>query len=163
MNIGDILPYIHFYSEEERVKEYSIPTDPDADPAEWILSSKDDDDLGSKAWMCMDDKETGQAHGLIFQSNIGFLDDANDGIQVKSSVHQHVKLPGLEADTGDLFAVRNAYEDGQHNLVFSEGINILFNVEFITFQTGGYESVARESELYQLLVKDRPIFRENMQ
>jgi hypothetical protein len=92
MNIGEILPYIHFYSEDERVKEYTIPVDPDADPAEWILSSKDDDDLGSKAWMCMDDKNTGQTHGLIFQSNTGYIDGINDGIQVKSSVHQHVKL-----------------------------------------------------------------------
>jgi len=162
MNIGEILPYIHFYSEDERVKEYTIPVDPDADPAEWILSFKDDDDLGSKAWMCMDDKNTGQTHGLIFQSNTGYIDGINDGIQVKSSVHQHVKLPGLEADSGDLFAVRNAYEDGQHDLVLTDDTNILFNVEFITFQKGGYESVGLESEIYRILIEDKPIYRGNV-
>jgi hypothetical protein len=162
MNIGEILPYIHFYSEDERIKEYSIPIDPNSDPAEWILSSKDDDDLGSKAWMCMDDGETGKTHGLIFESNTGFIDGINDGIQVKSSVHQHVKLPGLEADSGDLFAVRNAYEDNQHNLVIQEDTNLIFNVEFITFQMGGYESIALESELYKILIEDRPIYRGNV-
>jgi hypothetical protein len=161
MNIGDILPFIHFYSEDERVKEYTIPIDPDSDPAEWILSATDDDDLGSKAWMCMDDKESGQTHGLIFESNTGFIEGVNDGIQVKSSVHQHVKLPGLEADSGDLFAVRNAYEDNQHNLVINDDINVIFNVEFITFQKGGFESIAMESDLYRNLIKDRPIYRGN--
>jgi len=162
MNIGEILPFIHFYSEDEKVKEYSMPVDPNSDPAEWILSSKDDDDLGGNSWMCVDDIKTGQAHGLIFESNTGFIEGVNDGIQVKSSVQQHVKLPGLEADSGDLFAVRNAYEDGQHNLILSEGLNVFFNVNFITFQKGGYESVAREAELYKILVENIPLFRENV-
>lgn len=162
MNIGEILPFIHFYSEDEKVKEYSMPVDPNSDPAEWILSSKDDDDLGSNSWMCIDDKTTGQSHGLIFESNTGYIEGTYDGIQVKSSVHQHVKLPGLEADSGDLFAVRNAYEDGQHNLILSEGTNVLFNVNFITFQKGGYESVANEAGIYKILVKDIPLFRENV-
>ncbi|MEA2055965.1 MAG: hypothetical protein U9O49_03945 [Candidatus Thermoplasmatota archaeon] len=162
MNMGDILPFIHFHSEDGSVKEYSIPTDPDVDPAEWILSSTDDDDLGSKAWMCMSDPLTGQAHGLIFESSTGFLEGEDDGIQIKSSIHQHVKLPGLEADSGDLYAVRNAYEDGKHNTVLLEGTNVVFNTEFITFQKGGYEAIDAGSELYQELVRDRPINRENV-
>ena len=100
-------------------------------------------------------------YGLIFESNTDFIDGVNDGIQVKSSVHQHVKLPGLEADSGDLFAVRNAYEDGQHSLILSEGMNVLFNVNFITFQNGGYESVAKEAELYKILIENMPLIREN--
>jgi len=162
MNIGEILPNIHFYSEDERVKEYSMPIDPNSDPAEWILSAKDDDDLGSKAWMSVDDIKTGQAHGLIFKSNTGFIEGVHDGIQVKSSVHQHVKLPGLEADSGDLFAVRNAYEDGEHNLILTEGMNVIFYVEFITFQKGGHESVAKEADIYKILVENIPLYRGNV-
>ncbi|MEA3458921.1 MAG: hypothetical protein U9R21_09635 [Candidatus Thermoplasmatota archaeon] len=162
MNIGEILPNIHFHAEDESIREYSMPTNPDADPAEWILSATDDDDLGSKAWLCMDDPSTGHAHGLIFGSSTGFLEGAEDGIQVKSSVHQHVNLPGLEADSGDLFAIRNAYEGGKHNTVLPEGMNVNFNIEFITFQKGGYEAVDAESEIYQELVGDRPIYRGNV-
>ena len=162
MNIGEILPNIHFHAEDESIREYSMPTDPEADPAEWILSATDDDDLGSKAWLCMDDPSTGQAHALIFESSTGFLEGEDDGIQVKSSVHQHVNLPGLEADSGDLFAIRNAYEGGKHNTVLPEGMNVNFNIEFITFQKGGYEAVDAESEIYQKLVGDRPIYRGNV-
>ena len=162
MNIGEIFPNIHFHAEDESIRGYSIPTDPDADPAEWILSATDDDDLGSKAWLCMDDPSTGRAHGLIFESSTGFLEGEDDGIQVKSSVHQHVNLPGLEADSGDLFAIRNAYEGGKHNTVLPEGMNVNFNIEFITFQKGGYEAVDAESEIYQELVGDRPIYRGNV-
>ncbi len=162
MNIGEILPEIHFYSEDEKIKEYSMPVDPNSDPAEWILSTMDDEDLGSKAWMSIDDIKTGLAHGLVFESNNGFIEGINDGIQIKSSIHQHVKLPGLEADSGDLFAVRNAYEDGQHNLILEEGLNVSFNVEFITFQKGGYESVSKEAELYKLLINNVPLNRGNV-
>lgn len=162
MNLGNILPYIHFHGEGDIIKEYTLPTDPTADPAEWILSAKDDEDLGTNAWMCIDDPTTGIAHGLIFESNTGFLEGENDGIQVKSSVHQHVKLPGLEADSGDLFAMKNAYENGQHDTELTAGTNVLFNVEFVTFQTGGYQAVEQEANLYQKLIPLRPISRENV-
>jgi hypothetical protein len=102
MNIGEILPKIHFYSEDNNIIDYDVPTDPDAHPAEWILTTADDNDLGEKAWIAMNDPSTGKAHGFIFSSNTGFISGENDGIQVKSSIHQHVKLPGLEADTGDV-------------------------------------------------------------
>ena len=162
MNIGDILPKIHFHSEYGNIKEYSMPVDPDADPAEWILSAVDDEDLGSEAWMCIDDPSSGQSHGLIFESNTGFLNDDNDGIQIKASVHQHVNLPGLEADSGDLFAIRNAYENGNHDTVINEGIEVVFNIEFMTTQNGGYSEVQKESVIFQKLIGDRPIFRENV-
>jgi len=161
MNLGEILPKIHFYSEDETIIDYDMPTDPNAHPADWLLGYSDDQDLGSKAWLCIDDPETGQAHGLIFEANTGFLEGENDGIQVKASVHQHVKLPGLEADSGDLFAFRNAFENGDHLTSLSKGENILFNVEYLALQEGGYERVDIESLLFQELIKDVPIIREN--
>ena len=161
MNIGDILPSIHFYSDDESIKEYSIPSDPSTEKAEWILSSTDDVNVGGKAWLCMDDPSTGKAHGLVFESNTGFLEGTEDGLQVKASTKQHVKLPGLEADTGDVFATRNSYEDGKHDTSLPKGMDISFNIEAITFQTEGYEAVDKESEIYQKLIVERPITRGN--
>ncbi|RLF27200.1 MAG: hypothetical protein DRN01_03065, partial [Thermoplasmata archaeon] len=100
MNVGNILPYLHIYGEDDSIKEYTIPTNPESHQPEWILSTADDIDLGSKAWLCIDDPSTGKTHALVFQSNTGLLEGEEDGIQVKASVKQVVKLPGLEADTG---------------------------------------------------------------
>jgi len=157
MNIGEILPDVHLYGEDETIRMYEIPTDPDADPAEWLLSSDDDEDLGSKAWFCIDDPATGIAHGLIFDRNTGILEGPDDGIQIKSSVHQHVKLPGLEADSGDVYAMRNAYEDDKHDTTLPKDLHVSFNVEYIAVQEGGFEMVDSESEIFQTLIKDRPI------
>ena len=161
MNIGNILPKIHFYTEDDTIREYDIPTDPEADPADWLLGTNDDQDLGSKAWLCIDDSTTGQAHGLIFETNTGIVEGEHDGIQVKSSVQQHVKLPGLEADTGDVFAMRNAYENGNHNTELPKGLNISFNVQYMASQNGGYQAIDNESIIYQSLIKNRPINRGN--
>ena len=161
MNLGEILPKIHFFSEDENIVDYDMPTDPDADPADWLLGYSDDQDLGSNAWICIDDPATGRAHGLLFESNTGILEGDYDGIQVKASVHQHVKLPGLEADSGDLFAFRNAYENGEHITTLSKGENVLFNAQYLALQTGGYERIDAESKLFQQLIKDYPITRGN--
>jgi hypothetical protein len=161
MNIGEILPKIHIYNEDDTIRSYDIPTDPSAHPADWLLSTIDDEDLGSHAWFCMDDPSTGQVHGLIFDRNTGFLNGSDDGIQVKSSVHQHVKLPGLEADSGDLYAMRNAYENGAHSTTLSDDIRVKFNVVYVASSTGGYEQIEKESHLLQTLSKVRPIKRGN--
>ncbi|RLF60169.1 MAG: hypothetical protein DRN27_00385 [Thermoplasmata archaeon] len=161
MNLGEILPNIHIFNEDETIRGYDIPTNPDVSPADWLLSSTDDEDLGSKAWFCMDDPSAGNVHGFIFDKNSGILEGSDDGIQVKTSVNQHVKLPGLEADTGDLYALRNAYENGEHSTTLSDDVHVNFNVEYIAASTGGYEIVDKESTLYQSLIKDRPITRGN--
>ena len=162
MNIGNILPSIHFFGEDERIKEYSIPSNPSTEKAEWILSAIDDADMGSKSWICMDDLSTGKAHGLIFELNKGYIEGENDGIQIKASTKQHVKLPGLEGDTGDVFATRNSYEQGKHNINLPLGMKVVFNIEFITFQTEGYEAIDHESEIFQKLIKNVPILRMNV-
>ena len=46
-------------------------------------------------------------------------------------------------------------------MIRTGGIPIRF-IEFITFQKGGYESIALESELYKILIEDRPIYRGNV-
>jgi len=128
LNIGDILPLLHFYAEDDSIKEYSIPSDPNTEKDEWILSATDDADVGTNAWICMDDPSTGKVHGLIFESITGFLEGEEDGLQVKASTKQHVKLPGLEADTGDVFAARNSYEGGKHDTSLPKGMNVAFKL-----------------------------------
>ncbi|HEC86669.1 MAG TPA: carboxypeptidase regulatory-like domain-containing protein, partial [Thermoplasmatales archaeon] len=162
MNVGNILPSLHVYGEDDTIKEYSIPVNPESHKPEWILSTSDDVDLGSKAWLCIDDPSTGKAHALIFQSNRGLLNGEKDGIQVKSSVRQVVKLPGLEADGGSLFATRNTYEKGgEHDLILPKGMNVTFNAEFVTTEKGDYEVIDRESEIFQKLICYRPITIDN--
>ena len=162
MNLGTILPAIHIYTEDETIKTYDIPTDPSSHPADWLLGTEADQDLGTKAWFCIDDPNSGKAHGLIFAQHQGFIDGLHDGVQVKASVNQHVKLPGLEADSGDLYALRNAYEDGTHSTELKKGTNVTFDIEYIALQTGGHEAVNDESSLYQLLNTVRPITRGNV-
>jgi len=161
MNLGNILPNIHIFNEDETIRSYDIPTDPSAHPADWLLATNDDEDLGSKAWFCMDDPQTGQVHGLIFDKQTGFLEGTDDGIQVKSSVHQHVKLPGLEADSGDLYALRNAYENGEQSTTLSEDIFVDFNVVYVASPNGGYQQIDSESPIFQSLIKEQPIKRGN--
>ena len=161
MNIGEILTSLHFYSEDDTITEYSIPADPDTNKAEWILKASDDANLGKDAWVCMDDPTTGKVHAIIFESNKGFIEGENDGIEIKVSTKEHVKLPGLEADTGDVFATRNSYVNGVHNTKLEKGMNVYFNSEYINFQTEGYEAVDKESKIFQPLDKIRPISRGN--
>jgi len=157
MNIGRILPLLHVYDEDETIKEFSIPSDPSSSKEEWILSTRDDCDIGSHSWVSLDDTESGKAHGIIFSSNNNITNTDEDGLQVKAAVKQHVKLPGLEADTGDIYITRNSYDSGgAHNLELTEGLNISFQAVFITFEEGGFTAVDRESDIYKDLIFSRP-------
>jgi len=163
MNVGDILPVLHVYDENGNIQDYTLPSNPDTVEAEWILQSIDDIDLGEKAWACQDDPATGRAYGIIFEKNKGYLDGILDGIQIKQTARQLVKLPGLEADLGSLFFCRNSYEKGgKHNIVLEKGTKINFRAEFVSFEKGGYEAVDKESEIFQRLSKIRPILGENI-
>jgi len=157
INVGDILPGLHLYSEDDKIKQFYVPPDPDSAIEEVILTRKDDVDLGHKAWLCIDDSSTGKTHGILFGSNEGLMDGEEDGIQVKALIQQPIKLPGLEIDAGQIYATINSYEKGGiDNWVLPKGMNISFESEFITFQNGGYEAVDKESEIYQLLAKNKP-------
>jgi len=53
MNVGDILPEVYLYSEDETIIDYSIPTNPSGYEREHVLATTDDIDIGSKAWCCL--------------------------------------------------------------------------------------------------------------
>jgi len=163
MNVGNLLPNLNIYDDSESIKEYYVPPDPESVTKELILSTEDDVDLGSKAWVSLSDPITGKVHGLIMESNKGFVEGDDDGIQIKSYVKQNIKLPGIEGDTGSVFLGRNAYEKGRNHLtVLPQDFHVNFNVAFITDEDEGYEKIDSESVIFQTLVKTRPIFRENV-
>jgi hypothetical protein len=163
MNVGDLLPTINLYDESESIKEYYVPPDPETVEKELILSTEDDIDLGSKGWISLSDPETGKVHGMIMESNTGFVDGDDDGIQIKAYVKQNIKLPGIEGDTGSVYLGRNAYEKGGDHLeVLPKDFHVNFDVQFITDEDEGYEIVDSESEIFQTLVKSIPVLRENV-
>ena len=114
-----------------------------------------------KGGYALGDSGSGKVHGIIFHSNTGIVDGPDDGVQIKVYAIQNIKLPGLEADTGNLQLTRNAYENGNHQTVIDQGKIYHYKVEFLTVETGGYSRIDNESAFYQNLIKQIPIFRGN--
>jgi hypothetical protein len=162
MNVGEILPEMYLYSKDETILDYSININPDTISREIELSTEDNIDLGSKAWACLYNPSDGKAHGLILNSNKGITDGDDDGVQVKAFVKQNIKLPGLEADTGNIVLTRNSYENGKHITKLNQGSKYNYKIEYITVEKDGYKIIDEESIIYQKLVKNIPIFRENV-
>jgi len=160
MNVGEILPEIHIYSENDIVESYEIPTNPSSSSKEIILNVEDDIDLGSKAWIGLYDPADGKLHGIILESNTGFSDDV-DGVQVKTWVEQNIKLPGLEADTGNSFLTLNSYEkESGHDTILDRDIVLDYNVEFLNIEKNGLNIIDTEAEIFQKNVKTRPITKD---
>jgi hypothetical protein len=162
MNVGEILPSVYVYAEDDTVQEFSVPQNPGSTQKELVLSTQDDMELGKKAWVCLYDPASGKVHGIIFNSNAGITDGSDDGVQVKVYAKQNIKLPGLEADTGNLDLSRNAFENGNHQTVIDQGKIYQYKVEFLTVEKGGFTRIDNESMLYQSLIKSIPVFRGNV-
>jgi hypothetical protein len=161
MNVGEILPSVYIYGEENTIQEFSVPQNPESIERELVLSTQDDVELGMKGWVCVGSPDSGKVHGIIFHSNTGIVDGPDDGVQIKVYAIQNIKLPGLEADTGNLQLTRNAYENGNHQTVIDQGNIYQYKVEFLTVETGGYKRIDNESTFYQNLIKQVPVFRGN--
>ena len=160
MNVGEILPKIYLYNEENEIDNFDVPQNPSTVEREILLSTQDDIDLGKNSWICLSDDSTGKSHGIILDKNIGFA-ESDDGVQVKAWVKENIKLPGLEADTGNLYFARDSYDiDGSHDKNLKKGFNSNYKAVFITLEEG-YEEIDKESEIYQKLVKIFPSFRES--
>jgi len=162
MNVGEILPTVYVFTEENTVQDYSVPQNPESTERELVLSTQDDVDLGSKGWVCLGDATSGKVHGIIFDSTTGITDGPEDGVQIKVFAKQNIKLPGLEADTGNLYLTRNAYENGNHQTTLDQGKIYQYKVVFLTVETGGYTRIDEESTFYQSLIKNIPVFRGNV-
>ena len=153
INMGTILPKLYLYGKDDRVHSYDIPVNPHSEDPEMILETTDDIDLGSEAWMCIHQPTGLKTHGLLFSQNHSLTQSDQDGIAVKGFVEETINLPGLEADTGSVFAARNHYDaGGRQQYYFEKGFSAQFDVSFVTFQKGSWQDIANESRMYQSLI-----------
>ncbi len=162
MNVGEILPELRLYSKNDQIEDYEFPSNPDSVERQTVLGTEADIDLGSKAWICCTNPDTGLAHSMILDSVEGITESDFDGAQAKAWAKQNVKLPGLEADSGNLYIMRNAYENGEHKTTIPEGFKASGKVNFMTTPDGGYELVDKHSEIFQKLAEKRPSVRGNV-
>lgn len=161
MKFGDILPYLHVYGEDDRIKEYNMVTNPESSEREWVISYDENCDLGSSAWFSYSEGSQGKTHGIIISSNENIVSNASeerDGIQLKVSAKEYLDIIGAEIDYASISFGRNSYESLQpHDLSIQKGLTVEFDAEFITFQQGSYDDVHKESEFFQTLVKFRSV------
>ncbi|MBN2599537.1 MAG: carboxypeptidase regulatory-like domain-containing protein, partial [Candidatus Thermoplasmatota archaeon] len=69
---------------------------------------------------------------------------------------------GLEADTGNLYLTRNAYENGNHQTTLEKGKIYQYKAEFLTVENGRYTRIDEESAIYQSMITNVPVFRGNV-
>lgn len=156
MNVGEILPHLYFYDDRGMIQTIDVPRNPTTEEVYWVVSTRDDKDIGDKAWVAMGNPE-GKLHAIIFSSNSN-ISSENDGLQIKLGVKEHVKMPGLEADSCNLYINRNSYDKGtKQDLRIEKGTNISFEAEFITFEKWQLDLLNMESNIYQSLSRLRAI------
>jgi len=164
LNGGNLLPYIHVYTEANTVEEYGFDLAPESNPNQrstFIITATDDVDLGSQAWATMDEGgTTGEVHALIFRSTsvVKAGADERDGIQVKAFESAYPHVPGLTHDTTGFECTRNTYEsgDGPRSLLIPKGFKAEFDAEFFSSPTGGYPLVEQEVPIFRALAAVKP-------
>lgn len=161
MVFGDILPYLHIYSDDQRIKEYAMIANPEGSTREWLISYEDDCDLGENAWISYSEGINGKTHGIIFSSNENIVSNASeerDGIEIKVAEKEYLDVVGAEVDYASITFGRNAYEPLQpHDLSIQKGLIAEFDAEFVTFQNATFENINDESIFFQTLVKHRDV------
>ena len=159
LNFGEIPPYLHFNSEDERIRSHKLNPNPDSEEWEEVIGEKDDYDLGSIPWISADYGESGIAYSIIFETDkvLKSGSDERDGIQLLSYESKFINLPGLIARTNYLYLMRDEYEKGEPvDRELPENYVVEFNAEYFTSRNGGYPAVAKEAELYQKLISFQP-------
>jgi hypothetical protein len=165
LNFGDIYPYLDFYGENGNIKEYQMDQNPATKDREWIITYKDDADLGSEAWLSYGDGKEGKASAVLFASNVGLVQSGTneeDGIQLKVAEKQYLNFLGTEVDYAIINFGRNSYEPGHsHDVLIPSDLNVSFDAEVFASENGGYTAVQEESHLYQTLAKSRQLSSES--
>jgi len=159
LNFGEIPPYLHFYSYEERIKSHDFDRYPDYSDWQAIIHKTDDYDLGSSPWLSVDYGETGKAHGVIFNTTniLKSGTDERDGIELQLYEAKEIQYPGLEGSFAHLYIMRNAYEEGEpKDEIIPKDYVVEFNAEYFTTESGGYPVVEKEAGIYQKLISYQP-------
>jgi hypothetical protein len=159
LNFGEIYPYLDFYGENNNVEEYQMDQNPATKDREWIISYKNEADLGTEAWLSYGEGKQGKANAVLFASNEGIVQsgtDERDGIQLKVAEKEYFNFLGTEVDYASINFGRNSYEPGHsHDVTIPSDLVAQFDAEIFASDTGGYSAVQEESHLYQTLAKSR--------
>ena len=159
MRFGEILPFLHVYGENDKIKEYKMDTNPESKDREWIIPYNDDCDIGKDAWISLDEGESGKVFGIIFSSNkdiVKYGKNERDGIQIKAVEKEYLDVLGAEIDYAGVMFGRNSYEMGEdHDLTIAGDLSVEYDAELFNSESGGYKAVEKEAEYFRELVKYR--------
>jgi hypothetical protein len=159
LNFGEIPPYLHYYSEDDIVKQFEMEQYPENTDWEESISKEDDFDLGSSAWVSVDYGETGKAHAIILSSNeiLKSGEGERDGIELQLYESKNINYPGLDGRFAYLYLMRNDYEKGKpFDTIIPEDFVVEFDALYFTTEEGGYPAVDREASIYQKLITYQP-------
>jgi len=166
MCFGEILPYVHVYGENDRIKEFKMNKNPEGKEREWIISYLDNCDIGKDAWISYDEGDSGKCHSILFSSNKDIVkqgENERDGIEVKVAVREYLDIVGTEVDYASIAFGRNSYEeDRDHDVNIPGDLIVEFEAEFFTVEDGNYENVSEESKLFRTLAKHRYEYEDDL-
>jgi hypothetical protein len=166
LNIGEILPFMHFQNEKGTISEYTLDLDPEYMPGNEdirLISVEDDVDLGTEPWFSFDEGEAGSVHAVIFDSNkvVRSGTQEDDGLQLNAFELDYPHLPGLENNIATIQIGRNSVEPGKkHDMTIPDDFVVMFNADFFSSKNDGYKIVEQEAEIFRELVKIKPRITE---
>jgi hypothetical protein len=153
LNFGEIPPYMHLFGEIGRILTFEIPN-PELPNWKTIIGKKDDVDLGSHGWVCVDYGETGISQGIIFNTTsiVKSGKDEPNGIQIQLYEANQPKLLGLNGKSADIYLMRNSYDlnSGQDDILPNDYV-VEFKAELYSSKNGGYIAVEKEALIFQNL------------
>jgi hypothetical protein len=168
LNFGTLYPYLHVSTERNIIEEYRVEKNPEyiaEHPVIYFINTTDDVDVGKNTWASFDEGTIGSVHALLFSSPsvVKSGDDERDGVQLRALESDYPHLPGLEFNTAELQFLRNTYETGNatKDLMIPKGFVASFDAEFFSSPVGGYPLVEKEVEIFQTLVKLKPVSETN--
>lgn len=158
LNIGEILPYMHFVNEFNEISTYDMDIDPEyipEDPDIRVISNADDVDLGSQPWISFNEGEQGLAHAVIFYSDDVVRSGVGEenGLQLNSFQMDYPHLPGLENNLATMQVGRNSFEPSSgHDVSIPDDFLVEFDAEFFTSMNNGRNAVEAEAAIYQQIL-----------
>jgi len=157
LNSGEIPPYLHFYSEKDRIVTHNIDTNPEGIHWQEMITYEEDYDLGDSSWLSVDYGKIGDAHSVIFDSNnvlkkgIG----EKDGIQLVLYEVNNINLPNLIGKFAYLYFLRNEYEkDSGFDINLPSEFSVEYNADLFSTQEGGYLEVEKEATIYHTKIEN---------
>ena len=160
LNIGSILPYMHFINEYNEIFSYDLDKDPEyipEDPDIRVVSHEDDVDLGNQPWVSFDEGKQGLAHAVLFHSNQVLVSGSNerDGLQLNAFQMDYPHLPGLENNIATIQVGRNSFEPNQgHDISMPNNMVVEFDAEFFTTRSESIDGVKKEAEIYNEIIDE---------